>query len=161
MTRERDGYVEGLTFGVIAQATGRALAKVQKYAHAFSGQNDRNLRISVAHAVNLVANGMTPAQVVEELPDLQEEDVRQAIGYAAALAQAKMHPAPIDGYNRSQWTSSFSRASQTLKPSLPVAESATSHGSGAVWEGLLEEDEGHRPDQVAEWQDSACGDSLV
>jgi uncharacterized protein (DUF433 family) len=46
----------------------------------------RGLRISVAHVVNLVANGMTPAQIVEELPDLEEEDVRQALLYAAALA---------------------------------------------------------------------------
>ena len=29
----------------------------------------RGLRISVAHVVNLVANGMTPAQIEEELPD--------------------------------------------------------------------------------------------
>jgi uncharacterized protein (DUF433 family) len=45
----------------------------------------RGLRISVAHIVNLVANGMTPPQIVEELPDLEEEDVRQALAYAAAL----------------------------------------------------------------------------
>ena len=51
----------------------------------------RGLRISVAHVVNLVANGMTPAQIVVELPDLQEEDVRQALGYAAALAQDELH----------------------------------------------------------------------
>lgn len=51
----------------------------------------RGLRISVAHVVNLVANGMTPAQIVEELPDLQEEDIRQALGYAAALAQDELH----------------------------------------------------------------------
>ena len=51
----------------------------------------RGLRISVAHVVNLVANGMTPAQIVEELPDLQEEDVRQALGYAAALAQDELY----------------------------------------------------------------------
>ena len=30
---------------------------------------------------------MTPAQIVEELPDIQEEDVRQVLGYAAALAR--------------------------------------------------------------------------
>ena len=36
----------------------------------------RGLRISVAHVLNLVANGMTPAQVVEDLPDLEEENVR-------------------------------------------------------------------------------------
>lgn len=52
----------------------------------------RGLRISVAHVVNLVANGMTPAQIVEELPDLQEDDVRQALSYAAALAQDELHP---------------------------------------------------------------------
>lgn len=52
----------------------------------------RGLRISVAHIVNLVANGMTPAQIVADLPDLEEEDIRQALGYAAALAQDEVHP---------------------------------------------------------------------
>jgi uncharacterized protein (DUF433 family) len=51
----------------------------------------RGLRISVAHIVNLVANGMTPAQIVLELPELEEEDVRQALTYAAALAQDELH----------------------------------------------------------------------
>jgi uncharacterized protein (DUF433 family) len=52
----------------------------------------RGLRISVAHVVNLVANGMTPAQIAADLPDLDEEDVRQALAYAAALAQDELHP---------------------------------------------------------------------
>jgi uncharacterized protein (DUF433 family) len=52
----------------------------------------RGLRISVAHIVNLVANGMTPAQIVVELPDLEEDDVREALAYAAALAQDEVHP---------------------------------------------------------------------
>ena len=52
----------------------------------------RGLRISVSHVVNLVANGMTAAQIVEDLPDLEEEDVRQALAYAAALAQDENHP---------------------------------------------------------------------
>ena len=51
----------------------------------------RGLRISVAHVVKLVANGMTPAQIVIELPDLEEEDVWQALAYAAALAQDEIH----------------------------------------------------------------------
>jgi uncharacterized protein (DUF433 family) len=37
--------------------------------------------------VNLVANGMTPAQIVADLPDLEEQDVRQALAYAAAIAE--------------------------------------------------------------------------
>ena len=52
----------------------------------------RGLRISVAHVVNLLANGLTPAQVVQELPDLDEEDIRQALAYAAALAKDELHP---------------------------------------------------------------------
>jgi uncharacterized protein (DUF433 family) len=52
----------------------------------------RGLRISVAHVVNLVANGMTPAQIVQEFPDLEEEDVREALAYAAALAHDEVHP---------------------------------------------------------------------
>ena len=52
----------------------------------------RGLRISVAHVVNLVANGMTPVQIVADLPDLEEDDVRQALAYAAALAQDELHP---------------------------------------------------------------------
>ena len=54
----------------------------------------RGLRISVAHVVNLVANGMTPAQIVAEHPDLEEEDVRQALAYAAAIAEDQVHPIP-------------------------------------------------------------------
>jgi len=54
----------------------------------------RGLRISVAHVVNLVANGMTLAQIVAELPDLEEEDVRQALAYAAMTAEEEVHPLP-------------------------------------------------------------------
>jgi uncharacterized protein (DUF433 family) len=54
----------------------------------------RGQRISVAHVVNLVANGMTPAQIVAEHPDLEDEDVRQALAYAAAIAEDQVHPIP-------------------------------------------------------------------
>lgn len=54
----------------------------------------RGLRISVAHVVNLVANGMTPAEILAELPDLEAEDVRQALAYAATLAHDEVHPIP-------------------------------------------------------------------
>ena len=52
----------------------------------------RGLSISVPHVINLVANDMTPAQIVEELPDVEPEEVRQALAYAAALAQDELHP---------------------------------------------------------------------
>lgn len=52
----------------------------------------RGLRISVAHIVNLMANGMTPADIVADLPDLEVEDIRQALAYAAVLAEDQLHP---------------------------------------------------------------------
>lgn len=46
----------------------------------------RGLRITVALVVNLVANNMTAAEIVKEYPYLEEDDVRQALQYAAWLA---------------------------------------------------------------------------
>ena len=54
----------------------------------------RGLRISVAHVVNLVANGMTPAEIVAEHPDLEEADVREVLAYAAAIVQDQIFPIP-------------------------------------------------------------------
>jgi uncharacterized protein (DUF433 family) len=67
----------------------------------------RGLRISVAHVVNLVANGMTRAQIVVEQPGLDEEDVRQALAYAAAIAEDQVHPIP----SGKQCASSLTRGS--------------------------------------------------
>jgi uncharacterized protein (DUF433 family) len=52
----------------------------------------RGLRITVAHVINLLANGMSFADVVKEHPDLQEEDLREALHYAAWLATEELHP---------------------------------------------------------------------
>jgi uncharacterized protein (DUF433 family) len=71
----------------------KALDRITHSPNVLAGRATiRGLRISVAHVVNLVANGMTPVQIVEELPDLEEEDIRQALVYAAALAQDEVHP---------------------------------------------------------------------
>jgi uncharacterized protein DUF433 len=66
--------------------------------------SQHGLRISVAHVVNLVATGMTPAQIVSELPDLEEEDIRQALGYAAVIAEDELHPIPAGKYSGSSPT---------------------------------------------------------
>lgn len=52
----------------------------------------RGMRISVAHIVNLVANGMSVEQIMNEHPDLEAEDVRQALSYAALLTTEELHP---------------------------------------------------------------------
>jgi uncharacterized protein (DUF433 family) len=52
----------------------------------------RGMRITVALIVNLVANGMTTEQILTDYPLLEAEDIRQALQYAAALANEELHP---------------------------------------------------------------------
>jgi uncharacterized protein (DUF433 family) len=52
----------------------------------------RGMRITVALIVNLVANGMTVEEIVEAYPYIEAEDIRQALRYAAWLAEETIHP---------------------------------------------------------------------
>ena len=52
----------------------------------------RGMRITVSLLVNLVANGMSTPEILKEYPDLESEDIRQALAYAAALANDEFHP---------------------------------------------------------------------
>ena len=54
----------------------------------------RGLRISAAHSVNLVANGMSSEEIRAELPDLEIEDIRQALRFAAMAAEFRIRPRP-------------------------------------------------------------------
>jgi len=46
----------------------------------------RGMRVTVSLVLNLVANKMTAAEIVKEYPYLEEEDITQALQYAAWLA---------------------------------------------------------------------------
>jgi uncharacterized protein (DUF433 family) len=50
----------------------------------------RGMRITVSLVVNLVANGMSIDDIVREYPDLEPDDVRQALSYASALANEEV-----------------------------------------------------------------------
>jgi uncharacterized protein (DUF433 family) len=50
----------------------------------------RGMRITVALVVNLVANGMSAEDIIREYPDLEREDVREALQYALALANEEI-----------------------------------------------------------------------
>jgi uncharacterized protein (DUF433 family) len=52
----------------------------------------RGMRIPVSLVVKLVANGMTVEQILRECPDLEAEDVHQALQYAADLVDEELHP---------------------------------------------------------------------
>lgn len=55
----------------------------------------RGMRITVSHVVNLVANAMTIPEILEEHSDLEAEDIRQALQYAAFLASEEVHPLSV------------------------------------------------------------------
>jgi uncharacterized protein (DUF433 family) len=42
----------------------------------------RGMRIRVSDVLDLLQSGLSPAQVVAEMPDLELEDIRAAIAYA-------------------------------------------------------------------------------
>jgi uncharacterized protein (DUF433 family) len=52
----------------------------------------RGMRITVSLIVNLVANGMTNDEILREYPDLEAEDIKQALQYAASLVSEEIHP---------------------------------------------------------------------
>ena len=52
----------------------------------------RGLRIPVATLVGLVAQGMPEDEILAEYPDLEPEDVREALRYAAAAVDERELP---------------------------------------------------------------------
>jgi uncharacterized protein (DUF433 family) len=46
----------------------------------------RGMRITVSLIVNLVANGLSFQEIVAEYPDLEPEDIQEALRYAAWTA---------------------------------------------------------------------------
>ena len=51
----------------------------------------RGMRVTVSLIVNLVANEMGMEEIIEAYPYLEPEDVRQALQYAAWLAEESVH----------------------------------------------------------------------
>jgi len=52
----------------------------------------RGLRIPVATVVGMVAEGMTFAEILSAYPDLEEEDIRDALRFAAQALQDRELP---------------------------------------------------------------------
>lgn len=55
----------------------------------------RGLRIPVATVVGMVADGMTTAEIMKAFPDLVEEDVREALRYAAEAVLERELPLSV------------------------------------------------------------------
>ncbi len=52
----------------------------------------RGLRIPVATIVGMVAEGMTEPEILKAYPDLQVEDIREALRYAAEAVRERELP---------------------------------------------------------------------
>lgn len=52
----------------------------------------RGLRIPVATVVAMVADGMSEAEILRAYPDLEPEDIREALRYAAEAVQERELP---------------------------------------------------------------------
>ncbi|TAJ29907.1 MAG: DUF433 domain-containing protein [Nitrospirae bacterium] len=52
----------------------------------------RGLRIPVSTVVGMVADGMTEAQILGAFPDLEPDDIREALQYAAEAVRERELP---------------------------------------------------------------------
>ena len=52
----------------------------------------RGMRITVSLIINLVANSMSVEEILASYPDLEPEDIHQALQYAAWLAEEAVQP---------------------------------------------------------------------
>lgn len=57
----------------------------------------RGMRIPVSLIVSLIAHGKTFEEILEEYPDLEPEDIKQALEYAAWLASEKVYVHEVVG----------------------------------------------------------------
>ena len=54
----------------------------------------RGLRIPVATVVGMIAEGMTSDEIVADYPDLEADDIRAALEYAAEAVRERELPLP-------------------------------------------------------------------
>ena len=89
----------------------------------------RGLRITVETVVRLVAAGWTFDEILAEYPDLDREDIRQALEYAAASANVHVYrlPEPADG--RDQWGVPAARRE---RPSTKMSMRNSKRSSGSA-----------------------------
>jgi len=57
----------------------------------------RGLRIPAATVVGMVAEGMTTAEILEAYPDLEREDVQEALNFAAEAVRERELPVTVPG----------------------------------------------------------------
>ena len=59
----------------------------------------RGLRIPVATVVGMLADGMTTEEILKSLPDLERDDVREALQFAAEAVRERELPLAVGSRN--------------------------------------------------------------
>ena len=54
----------------------------------------RGMRIRVVDVLEMLADGMTPAEILADFPYLEAADIRACLNFAAAQANGTWHPSP-------------------------------------------------------------------
>ncbi|MEM7760678.1 MAG: DUF433 domain-containing protein [Cyanobacteria bacterium P01_A01_bin.40] len=73
------------------------LERITFNPHMMAGQACiRGMRIPVSLIVNLVANGKPFAEILSEYPDLELDDIKQSLQYAALLTRETVYPFPTN-----------------------------------------------------------------
>ena len=54
----------------------------------------RGMRVTVSLVLNLIANGLTVDEIIDDYPYLEPEDIQQSLRYAAWLAEEAVYPLP-------------------------------------------------------------------
>ena len=62
----------------------------------------RGMRITVSVILKQIASGMTTQEILKAYPELEEEDIVQALQYAAWLSSEKARPIPLKGARGAQ-----------------------------------------------------------
>ena len=57
----------------------------------------RGMRITVPFVLKLLAGGMTRAEIIEAYPELEEEDIVQALRYAVWASSERTRLIPVKG----------------------------------------------------------------
>jgi len=74
----------------------KALDRISVNPNVCMGQPTiRGMRITVAFVLKLMASGMSHQEILDAYPELEEEDLRQVIEYAAWLAGEYYRPVKV------------------------------------------------------------------
>jgi uncharacterized protein (DUF433 family) len=55
----------------------------------------RGMRLTVRRVVSLVAQGLTREELRADYPELEDEDIHQALDYAASMVEDRWIPLPL------------------------------------------------------------------